>query len=244
MLAPSDTPARLSLEKSAVEKGLLRVALLFRPIASFAPVTPFLLLCNISFLNLLGLLTQTFSSQITRSPLVGLVLVADAPQRKRRAGGARRGAGGMSQEPRPSGSREAHGSGGRVSGFARNGTARHARKWRVLAGFWRKKAGAGCVPSLISACAAADARRGYFLHCLRGVRARSERPLDSDAPSPPTPFFAQPEGAGGIPSDGISKKAVLDGARWINGGPLMQVSLRVGRAASMRRVGSASGVAC
>ena len=85
---------------------------------------------------------------------------------------------------------------------------------------------------------------GIFGHCLRGVRARSERPLDSDAPSPPAPFFAQPEGAGGIPSDGISKKAVLDGARWINGGPLMQVSLRVGRAASMRRVGSASGVAC
>ena len=123
MLAPSDTPARLSLEKSAVEKGLLRVALLFCPIASFAPVTPFLLLCNISFLNLLGLLTETFPSQIRRSPHVGLVLVADAAQRKRRAGGARRGAGGMSQEPRPSGSREAHGCRARVSGFARNGTA-------------------------------------------------------------------------------------------------------------------------
>jgi hypothetical protein len=129
-----------------------------------------------------------------------------------------------------------------VSG--RDAGARYSHEWRVLAGFWPKNSGAGCVPSLISACAAADARRGYFLHCLRGVRARSERPLDSDAPSPPTPFFAQPEGAGGIPSDGISKKAVLDGARWINGGPLMQVSLRVGRAASMRRVGSASGVAC
>ena len=26
---------------------------------------------------------------------------------------------------------------------------------------------------------------------LRGVRARSERPLDTDAPSPPAPFFAR-----------------------------------------------------
>jgi hypothetical protein len=120
MLAPSDPPARLSQEKSAVEKGLLRVAFLFCPIASFAPVTPFLLPCNISSLNLLGPLTQTFSSQIRRSPLVGLVLVADAAQSRRRGNmGRRRDV----ARTRPSGSREAHGSEGRVSGFARNGTA-------------------------------------------------------------------------------------------------------------------------
>jgi hypothetical protein len=165
MLAPSDTPARLSLEKSAVEKGLLRVALLFRPIASFAPVTPFLLLCNISFLNLLGLLTQTFSSQITRSPLVGLVLVADAPQRKRRAGGARRGAGGMSQVPRP-------------FGFARGAWFRGAclwlctqwhspREWRILTGFWPENTGAGCVPSFISGGAAAKMLEGVFSRIVR-----------------------------------------------------------------------------
>ena len=32
--------------------------------------------------------------------------------------------------------------------------ARHSHEWRVLAGFWREKAGAGHVPPLISACAA------------------------------------------------------------------------------------------
>jgi hypothetical protein len=43
-----------------------------------------------------------------------------------------------------------------------------------------------------------ECSKGYFGHCLRGVRA--ERPLDSDAPSPPVPFFlAPPEGAGGTP---------------------------------------------
>jgi hypothetical protein len=40
--------------------------------------------------------------------------------------------------------------------------ARHSREWRVLAGFWREKAGAGRVPSFISACATANARRGIF----------------------------------------------------------------------------------
>jgi hypothetical protein len=76
------------------------------------------------------------------------------------------------------------------------------------------------VLSFISGCAAANARRGYFGHCLRGVRARSERPLDSDAPSPPVPFFAYSngKGAGGTFSDGISKKAVLVGTRRIDGG--------------------------
>jgi hypothetical protein len=78
--------------------------------------------------------------------------------------------------------------------------ARHAREWRVLISFWPENTGAGCAPSLISGCAAANARRGIFAHYPRGVRARSERPLDSDAPSPPVPFFlALPEGAGGIP---------------------------------------------
>ena len=67
----------------------------------------------------------------------------------------------------------------RVSG--RGGTARHAREWRVLAGFWREKASAGRVPSLISACAAADARRGIFAHYPCGVRACAGRP-----PSIPT----------------------------------------------------------
>ena len=76
------------------------------------------------------------------------------------------------------------------------------------------------MPSLISGCAAAKMlERGIFVHYPRGVRARSERPLDSDAPSPPVPFFlAPPEGAGGTFSDGISNKAVLVGARRIDGG--------------------------
>ena len=58
-----------------------------------------------------------------------------------------------------------------------------------------------------------NARKGFFRAFPVGVRARSERPLDSDAPSPPVPFFLkQPEGAGGTFPDGISKKAALRGA--------------------------------
>jgi hypothetical protein len=50
-------------------------------------------------------------------------------------------------------------------------------QWRVVTGFWREKAGAGRVPSLISACAAGRMfRGGDFARYPRGVRARSERP--------------------------------------------------------------------
>jgi hypothetical protein len=39
--------------------------------------------------------------------------------------------------------------------------------WRVLAGFWRKKAGAGRVPSFISGCAAAKMLKGVFSRIVR-----------------------------------------------------------------------------
>jgi hypothetical protein len=58
------------------------------------------------------------------------------------------------------------------------------------------------VPSFISGCAAAKMLEGVFSpHCPHGVRARSGAyPHNSDAPSPPVPFFlALPEGAGGTP---------------------------------------------
>jgi hypothetical protein len=73
--------------------------------------------------------------------------------------------------------------------------------WRVLAGFWREKAGAGRVPSFISACAAANARKGYFRALIPWREgALGAYPHNSDAPSPPVPFFlAPPEGAGGTP---------------------------------------------
>jgi len=47
-------------------------------------------------------------------------------------------------------------------------------RWRVLAGFWPEKARAGGVVSLISVCAAANARKGYFRALIPCVRARSE----------------------------------------------------------------------
>jgi hypothetical protein len=53
---------------------------------------------------------------------------------------------------------------------------------------------------------------GDFAH-YPVVREALGAPLDSDAPSPPVPFFlAPPEGTGGTFSDRISKKAVLVGA--------------------------------
>ena len=87
-----------------------------------------------------------------------------------RAGASRRcgdaGRSVMSQERRPLGLREAHGS-GRASGLARNATARHSHEWRVLAGFWREKAGAGRVPSFKSGCAAARMLEGVFSRIIR-----------------------------------------------------------------------------
>jgi hypothetical protein len=88
----------------------------------------------------------------------------------------------------------------RVSGRGRNGLARHSREWRVLAGFWREKAGADRVPSLISACATANARKGNFAHYARWREgALGATPL-SDAP----PFCPQLKGAGGTPRTAAS----------------------------------------
>jgi hypothetical protein len=56
---------------------------------------------------------------------------------------------------------------GRISGRGRNATARHSHEWRVLAGFWREKAGAGRVPSFKSGCAAAKMLEGVFSRIIR-----------------------------------------------------------------------------
>jgi hypothetical protein len=122
-------------------------------------------------------------------------------------------------------------------GRGRDDEARHSHEWRVLAGFWREKAVAGRVPSLISGVRRCEnARRGIFAHYPRGVRARSERP------SIPTrlrrPFFlALPEGAGGTFSDGIlAGRPSLRVRRRIDGGAPDAGCAR----ASMRRVRGAS----
>jgi len=65
--------------------------------------------------------------------------------------------------------------------------AHHAREWRVLAGFWREKAGAGRVPSFISGCAAAKMLEGVF----RALSAWREGALGSIPPIPRRAFAAR-----------------------------------------------------
>jgi hypothetical protein len=56
---------------------------------------------------------------------------------------------------------------GVASGYCTQWQAPHSREWRVLAGFWREKAGAGRVPSFISGCAAAKMLEGVFSRIIR-----------------------------------------------------------------------------
>jgi hypothetical protein len=82
------------------------------------------------------------------------------------------------------------------------GEARPSNEWRVLAGFWLEKAGAGRVPFRISAVHRRDdVRRGRLRALSRSVRrARS-------VPTIPTPLAARSfpaadiEGTGGTPPD-------------------------------------------
>jgi hypothetical protein len=101
--------------------------------------------------------------------------------------------------------------------------ARHSDEWRVLAGFWREKGGAGRVHSACSACTAGTMfRRERFRALSRGVRALGGSPHYSDATSPPVPSSAPKHGGSGR----HPRTRRLVAARRASGGACRTVLLR------------------